>query len=83
MEQLKKAFDASRSFQKQSMSEAAEELGVSRTMLNSFFKGAATSAPLEKRIREYINDAGVVESIQRLDLDINIQLRHGNKEVDQ
>lgn len=69
MDKLKRVFDAARSFNRHSLEDAADELDVSRTMLDLFFKGAATSAPLEKRINEYIESSELVKTIRDLGLD--------------
>ena len=81
MEQLKKAFDAARGFKGHSMGDAAEEFDVSRTMLINFFKGFATSAPLEKKIRNYIYKAGIIRSIQKLGLDPDTPIKELQKEA--
>lgn len=71
MNKLKSAFDAVRSFKGQSVVEASNELGVSKTMLNMFFKGHATSAPLEQKVRRYIEESDLFKCVSDLGLDPN------------
>lgn len=69
MRNLKRAFDAVRSFKGHSLEQACDELEVSRTFLDLFFKGAATSAPLEGKIKQYIENSDLVKTIRDLGLD--------------
>lgn len=68
MDELKKLFNSARGYKGHSLSEAAKELGVSTTFLNQFFSGDGTSAPLEKKVRRYITNSGMIHSIVRMEL---------------
>jgi hypothetical protein len=67
-DKLKRIFNAVRSFEGDTLGDATDKLGISKTFLNSFFKYGATSAPLEKKIRAYIKQSSLVAAITDLGL---------------
>lgn len=69
MSDLKKVFNAARSITGDTQIEAAGKLGVSEVFLYKVLKGDSTSLPLEKKIKQYIVDAGLEKSISDLGLD--------------
>lgn len=69
MSDLKKAFNAARVYWEHTTKEAASELGISETFLHKFLNGDGVSAPLEKKIKGYVYQAGIIKSINKLGLD--------------
>jgi hypothetical protein len=69
MEKLKRAFNASKAYRNDSWEDIEEELDSSKGMVSKVLSGKATSAPLVERIKEYVNDTGIIKSIDDAGLD--------------
>lgn len=66
---LQRVFEAVRSYEGHTLAQSAERLEVSSQMLRLFFMGDATSAPLEERMKGYIEGSDLVKTIRELGLD--------------
>lgn len=79
MSEIKKVFDATRSYRGHSLEQASKELGVSATFLHKFLNQEATSAPLDKKIKRYIYKSELRRSVEQLckelDLDPDMKMK--------
>lgn len=66
MDNLKRAFNTSKAYRDHSWEEVEKELRASKGMISQVLNGQATSAPLVKRIKQYVYETGLFKSANDL-----------------